>query len=95
MKKLKITPVGHNLLVKPVPLKEETKSGILLPSSQIQQIPKGTIVAKGIKVSDEFKVGEHVQWILEHTNTKEFEHNGEKHLLLAESGIACKISHLD
>ena len=95
MKKLKVTPVGHNLLIKPVPVKETTKSGILLPSSQIQQIPKGTIIAKGSKVSDEFNEGDYIQWILEHTNTKEFEHNGEKHLLLAESGVVCKISHLD
>tara|TARA_R100000152_G_C6713999_1_gene141115 strand:- start:513 stop:800 length:288 start_codon:yes stop_codon:yes gene_type:complete len=95
MKKLKVIPVGHNILVKPVPVKETTKSGILLPSSQIQQIPKGTIIAKGGKVSDEFNEGDHVQWVLEHTNAKEFMHNDEKHLLLAESGVVCKISHLD
>jgi co-chaperonin GroES (HSP10) len=95
MKKLKVIPVGHNLLIKPVPVKETTASGILLPSSQIQQIPKGTVIAKGGKVSDEFNEGDHVQWVLEHTNAKEFEHDGEKHLLLAESGVVCKISHLD
>ena len=44
MEHLKVTPVGHNLLVKPVPVKETTSSGILLPESQIQQIPKGTII---------------------------------------------------
>ena len=93
--KLKITPVGHNLLIEPVPLKEVTTSGIILPDSQVQQIPKGTIIAKGAKVSNEFNVGDHVQWILEHTNAREFMHNDKKHLLLAESGVVCKISHLD
>ena len=95
MEHLKVTPVGHNLLVKPVPVKETTSSGILLPESQIQQIPKGTIISKGSKVSDEFSEGDHVQWILEHTNAKEFMHNGEKHLLLSEPGVVCKISHLN
>jgi chaperonin GroES len=95
MKKLKVIPVGHNLLIKPVPLKEKTTSGIILPDSQVQQIPKGTIVAKGAKVSNEFNEGDHVQWSLEQTHTREFVHNDEKHLLLAESGVMCKISHLD
>jgi|TARA_R100000908_G_C3684415_1_gene101547 co-chaperonin GroES (HSP10) len=95
MKKLKIKPIGFNLLIKPVPIKETTTSGIILPDSQVQQIPKGTIVDKGAKVSKEFKIGDHVQWLLEHSNPKEFEHDGETHLLLSETGVACIISHLD
>ena len=95
MKKLKVIPIGHNLLIKPVPLKETTTSGIILPDSQVQQIPKGTVVSKGGKVSNEFQIGDHIQWSMEHTNAKEFEHEEEKHLLLAESGVVCKLSHLD
>ena len=86
---LEIKPIGFYVLVKPVPLKEKTDSGIILPESQVQQIPKGQIVAKGKAVTDEIKVGDQIQWSMENTVSQEFEHLGERHLLMNSQGIKC------
>ena len=88
---VEIKPLGFHVLVKPVPLKEKTDSGIILPESQVQQIPKGTVVAKGKSVTDELEVGDVIQWSMEHTQYQEFEHLGEKHLLMGSQGIKCVI----
>ena len=43
----RVIPIGKKILVKPVPKKEQTNSGIYLPEAQQQQIPQGTFVSKG------------------------------------------------
>ena len=85
----KITPFGNRVLVKPVPKKETTDSGIFLPEQQQLQIPLGTVVAIGNLVK-EIKVGDFVQW-LEEASARSMQHNGEDHLLILDHGIMCKL----
>jgi len=81
----KITPFGNRVLIKPVPKKETTDSGIFLPEQQQLQIPQGTVVAIGNLVK-EIKVGDFVQW-LEESAVREMEHDGETHLIMFDHAI--------
>ena len=67
VKNYKIIPIGKRILVKPVEKVEQTNSGIILPDSQVQQKPQGTIIAKGTSATDELSVGDFVEW--EHMDT--------------------------
>ena len=40
----KIKPLGKRVLVKLVPKKDTTDTGIILPDSQVQDIPRGHII---------------------------------------------------
>ncbi len=86
---MKITPIGNRVLIKPVPRKETTDSGIYLPDQQQIQIPQGTVVAIGDKVK-EIKTGDFVQW-LEEASVREMEHDGENHLVMFDHAIMCKL----
>jgi len=87
----RVIPVGKKILVKPVKKKEQTNSGIYLPEAQQQQIPIGTIVAKGSEVSSELNIGDEVQWIIEYADDKEFMHEDEKHLIMSDASIIAKL----
>ena len=78
-------------MVKPVPRKEVTTSGIYLPEAQQQQIPQGTIIAKGGTVTDELEIGDHVEWIIEYADSKEFMHEDELHLIMTDGSIVAKL----
>ena len=86
---MKITPIGYRVLVKPVPKKETTDSGIYLPEQQQLQIPQGTVVAVGDNVK-EIKPGDFIQW-LEEASAREMEHDGESHLVMFDHAIMCKL----
>ena len=86
---MKITPIGNRVLVKPVPRKETTDSGIYLPDQQQIQIPQGTVVAVGDTVK-EIKPGDFVQW-LEEASVREMEHDDENHLVMFDHAIMCKL----
>ncbi len=91
MSKQKVTPIGKRLMIKMVPIIEETASGIYLPETQRQQKPQGTIIAKGTSATDELSVGDFVEW--EHMDTKGFEyiHEGEPHIILFDNVIKVKL----
>ena len=82
---MKVKPIGNRVLVKGLPKKETTSSGIYLPEQQQIQIPQGTVVAVGALVK-EIKVGDFVQW-LEESNVREMEHEGEPHLIMLDHAI--------
>tara|TARA_R100000231_G_scaffold40820_1_gene35569 strand:+ start:1028 stop:1294 length:267 start_codon:yes stop_codon:yes gene_type:complete len=82
---MKVKPIGNRVLVKGLPKKETTNSGIYLPEQQQIQIPQGTVVAVGGLVK-EIKVGDFVQW-LEESAVREMEHDGETHLIMFDHAI--------
>tara|TARA_B100000963_G_scaffold332307_1_gene323723 strand:- start:367 stop:633 length:267 start_codon:yes stop_codon:yes gene_type:complete len=82
---MKVKPIGNRVLVKGLPKKETTNSGIYLPEQQQIQVPQGTVVAVGGLVK-EIKVGDFVQW-LEESAVREMEHDGETHLIMFDHAI--------
>jgi len=92
VKNYRVIPIGKRILVKPVEKVEQTSSGIILPDSQIQQKPQGTIVAIGPEVCEDLKIGDFIQWSLNmSTDDKEFIHEGELHILVFQDAIICKL----
>ena len=89
MKKTKVVPIGKRLLIKLVPKKEKTNAGIILPDSQIQPIPRGTILALGNDCSDALKVGDKVEWEMTN-NAYEVKHDGQDCVIMYEGGIIMK-----
>tara|TARA_R100000900_G_scaffold47181_2_gene37876 strand:+ start:1417 stop:1716 length:300 start_codon:yes stop_codon:yes gene_type:complete len=91
VKSYKVIPIGKRILLKPVEVVEETVSGIILPESQVQQKPQGTVISVGPDVK-EIKEGDFVQWVIGMSvDDKEFIHEGERHILLHQDAIVCKL----
>ena len=91
----KVIPIGKRILVKPVEVIAETTSGIILPDSQVKQKPQGTIIARGPEVVDDLQIGDFVQWIINMTvDDKEFIHEGERHILLTQDAVVCKLENV-
>ena len=92
VKNYKVIPIGKRVLIKPVEVVAETSSGIILPDSQVQQKPQGTIVARGPEVVDDLQIGDFIQWIINMSvDDKEFMHEGERCILLTQDAIVCKL----
>tara|TARA_R110002020_G_scaffold44308_1_gene127918 strand:- start:392 stop:691 length:300 start_codon:yes stop_codon:yes gene_type:complete len=90
----KVIPIGKRILLKPVEVVAETSSGIILPDSQVQQKPQGTVIAAGPDVEG-IKVGDFVQWIINMSlEDKEFIHQGERHILLHTDAVVCKLEYV-
>ena len=91
VKNYKVIPIGKRVLVKPVEVVAETSSGIILPDSQVQQKPQGTVIAIGPDVEN-IEVGDFIQWVINMSiDDKEFIHEGERHILLTQDAIVCKL----
>lgn len=58
----KIQPLGKRVLVKLVPKKDVTDTGIILPDSQVQEIPRGTILELGSECTSSISIGDEVEW---------------------------------
>jgi len=97
-KQVKLTPIGGNILVKP--LAEETKSasGIVLPDTVDKEKPqKGEVIALGTgKVSNEgkkipftVKVGDKV--LFKKYSPDEVKMNDQEYLIMDEEAILCII----
>tara|TARA_Y100001937_G_scaffold128726_1_gene207334 strand:+ start:9886 stop:10164 length:279 start_codon:yes stop_codon:yes gene_type:complete len=82
-----VKPVGKKLLVKPVKIETKTASGIYLPEQQQLQKPQGHVVACGRECSGEIKVGDFIQWPMTNNDEYEFDHQGEKHLIISEGYV--------
>ena len=96
MSKQRVIPIGKMLLVKPVEKKETYKNtNIILAPEQVQQIPRGTVVAVGAEVNKEVKPGDFIQWVIGMSvDDKEFIHKGERHILLHTDAVVCKLKHV-
>ena len=89
-----VIPIGKRILIKPVEKVEQTNSGIILPDSQVQQKPQGTVIAAGPDVEG-IKTGDFIQWVIGMSvDDKEFIHKGERHILLHTDAVVCKLKHV-
>jgi chaperonin GroES len=93
-KKPKLTPIGGNILVKPLAEEIKTAAGIVLPDTVSKEKPqKGEVVALGTgrlddsgkKVAFNVKVGDVV--IFKKYGPDEIEVEGEDYLIMEESDI--------
>lgn len=85
----KIQPLGRRVLIKLVPKKDKTDTGIILPDSQIQEIPRGTILKVGSACSKDIKVGDLVEWEMT-SHTYNVKHDNQDCVVLGEQSIVLK-----
>lgn len=94
MAKAKLTPIGGNILVKPIKNEKVSASGIVLPDTVSSEKPqKGEIIAlgtcrlsqTGAKISFNVKVGDIV--IFKKYSNDEIEIDGEDYLIMDEDAI--------
>lgn len=94
MSKTVLTPVGGNILVKPITQEKVSKAGIVLPDTIDKEKPqKGEIIALGTgrvtsdgkKVAFNVKVGDVV--VFKKYSPDEIEVNGESYLIMDEDAI--------
>ena len=98
MAKPKITPIGGNILVKPIAEEKVSSAGIVLPDTIDKEKPqKGEVIALGTgKVSHEgkaltfnVKVGDTV--LFKKYSPDELKIDGEDYLIMDEDAILCVI----
>ncbi|MFW5702437.1 MAG: co-chaperone GroES [Candidatus Dojkabacteria bacterium] len=94
MAKAKLTPIGGNILVKPVEEEKKTASGIVIPDSASKEKPQrgevialgtGRVDADGKKVDFNVKVGDTV--VFKKYGPDELEQDDETFLIMEESDI--------
>lgn len=94
VKKAKLTPIGGNILVRPVAEEKVTSSGIVLPDTVNKEKPqKGEVVALGTgklndsgeKIAFNVKVGDQV--IFKKYGPDEIEVENDDYLIMEESDI--------
>jgi chaperonin GroES len=93
MAKLKLTPLGDRVVVKPEPGEEKTRSGIVLPDTAKEKPQEGTVVAVGFgrildngqKVPLEVKVGDKI--IYSKYGGTEVKIDNEEYIILQEKDI--------
>ncbi len=99
MAKLKIKPIGGNILVKPILEESKTDSGIVLPDTIDKEKPqRGEIIAlgnqrlskDGTKIDFNVKVGDMV--LFKKYSPDEIEVDGEDYLIMDEDAILAVIN---
>lgn len=88
-----IRPLGERVVVKPLPMEEVTKGGIVLPDTAKEKPQKGEVTAvgpgrlldNGQRVPIDLKVGDQVLYSKYAGN--EIKLDGEEYLILRESDI--------
>jgi chaperonin GroES len=89
----KMTPLGNNVIVKPIAEEEKTKSGLIIPDTAKEKPHEGEIIAAGPgKVNKtgqlmpmDVRVGDRV--IYAKYTGSEIKIEGEKYLIMPESDI--------
>jgi len=82
----KIQPLGKRVLVKLVPKKDVTDTGIILPDSQVQEIPRGTILELGSECTSGISIGDEVEWEMT-AGAYNVQHNDEDCVVLHEGAF--------
>jgi len=88
-----IRPLGERVVIKPLPLEEVTKGGIVLPDTAKEKPQKGEVVAvgpgrlldNGQRVAIDLKVGDQVLYSKYAGN--EVKIDGEEYLILRENDV--------
>lgn len=91
--KVKITPIGDRLLVKPVPSEEVSKGGVILPDSAQEKPQQGEVIAAGSgryldngqKVPLEVKAGDKI--LYGKYSGSEIKYEGDEYLILKENEV--------
>jgi len=89
MKNKKVEPIGKRILIKLVPKKDKTDTGIILPDSQVQTIPRGTILSLGKECTDVLKIGDTVEWEMT-SNAYQVKHDNQDCIIMHEGMIIMK-----
>ncbi len=88
-----INPLNDRVLVRPDTIEKKNKSGVLIDMKAAKSKPVyGTVLAVGTRpMQEKFFVepGDRVMYLFYGGN--EFEHKGEKLLMMKESDLWCKI----
>jgi len=93
MAKLKVTPIGPNILVKPIEEETKTDSGIVLPDTVDKEKPqKGKVVKVGTGIVDDgkqlqFNVKDGDIILFKKYSPDEIEIDGENYLIMTEGDI--------
>ncbi|MGQ9532155.1 MAG: co-chaperone GroES [Desulfotomaculales bacterium] len=90
---MKIRPLGDRVVVKPLPMEERTKGGIVLPDTAKEKPQQGEVLAvgpgrlldNGQRVPIDLKVGDKILYSKYAGN--EIKMEGEEYLILRESDI--------
>ena len=83
---MKVIPVGMKILVKPEQAaKYFPGTEIIIPESQQQAEPKGTVVGVGESVTD-IKPGDYIQYSTQASIVK-MQHNNDEHYLINKGDI--------
>ena len=95
---MRIQPLSDHILIEPLPEKEKTKSGLLIPASAEKEMPEqGTVIAvgpgkrlsSGKIIPVEVKVGEKV--LFSKYGPTEIEVEGKKYLIAKAEDILATI----
>ena len=99
MSKLKLTPIGGNILVKAISVATKSASGIVLPDSMNKEKPQrgevvalgsGKIMPNGNKIAFSVKAGDVV--LFKKYSPDEVEVDGETYLIMDEDAILAIIA---
>ncbi|EHQ87786.1 co-chaperone GroES [Desulfosporosinus youngiae] len=89
---MNIKPLADRVIIKPLPMEEKTKSGIIMPDTAKEKPQEGEIVAagpgkveKGERIALEVKVGDRVMYS-KYAGT-EVKYDGQEYLILKETDI--------
>ena len=91
--KVKLTPLGDRILVKPMPQEEKTKGGIILPDTakekpmkgEVISVGKGKLTDDGSRVEMEVKPGDMVLYG-KYSGT-EIKYEGEEFLFMRQGDV--------
>jgi len=95
---MKIQPLSDHILIEPLPEKEKTKSGLLIPASTDKEMPEeGTVIAigpgkrlsSGKRLALEIEVGQRV--LFSKYGPTEIEVEGKKYLIAKAEDILATI----
>jgi len=89
----KLTPIGDRVVIKPEPLEEKTRSGLVIPDAAKEKPSEGTVVAVGTgrvldngqRIPVEVKIGDKV--IYSKYGGTEVKIEGEEYIVLQERDI--------
>ncbi|MDH3004464.1 MAG: co-chaperone GroES [Candidatus Shikimatogenerans sp. JK-2022] len=88
MKKIKIKPLNDRVIIEPIPVKDKTKSGIIIPDSALEKSQNGIVIAVGpgknnnkmtVKIGDKILYGKY--------SGTDLNINNKKYLIMHESDI--------
>ena len=93
----KLEPIGDRVVIEPIKLPENTKSGLVLPDTAQEKSQEGQVIAvgpgrhsdSGVLIKMDVRVGDKVMYA-KYAGT-EFKEDGKDYVILENSSILAKI----